>query len=279
MARVLKPRGFGYHGGAMQQDTWSAADLHIHTTASDGTASPEMVLEWVCDETDLKVIAITDHNTNAGGLEAEAIAAEKGYPVEVIIGQEVESADGHIIGLWTPSQVMPGMSATDTVEAIHAQGGLAIAAHPFAPRFWAKAGIHRGSRHVYNTVPYDALEIANSTPLLFFSNWWARLYWSGRNDRFACTGGSDAHILPIIGTSRTFFPGTTADDLRLALEQRLTKAELPGFSLTRNYRYARKVREIMARDRERKAREVAAGIRQAPKRRRRRRRKDRGPQA
>jgi predicted metal-dependent phosphoesterase TrpH len=54
----------------MQLQTWSSADLHIHTSASDGVATPEMVLEWVCRETDLAVIAITDHNTNSGGLEA-----------------------------------------------------------------------------------------------------------------------------------------------------------------------------------------------------------------
>ena len=60
---------------AMHNDTWSAADLHIHTTASDGVASPEEVLEWVCSATDLKVIVITDHNTNAGALEAAELVS------------------------------------------------------------------------------------------------------------------------------------------------------------------------------------------------------------
>jgi predicted metal-dependent phosphoesterase TrpH len=245
----------------MNPTPWSAADLHIHTTASDGVASPEMVLDWVCSNTDLAVIAITDHNTNEGALQAAELVAGGRYPVEVVVGQEVESADGHIIGLWTPDLVRPGLPAAETVEAIHAQNGLAIAAHPFAPKFWARAGLDRGDRDVYDTTDFDAIEIANSTPLLFLSNWFARFYWTTHHQRLACTGGSDAHILPVIGSSRTFFQGDTAEDLRRALEKRQTKAALPGISPRRNWRYARNVPTIMARDRDRKAREVEAGIR------------------
>ncbi len=91
----------------------SAADLHVHTTASDGTASPTEVLEWASEATDLAVVAICDHNTNEGALEAAAIAHR--YRVEVVVGQEVESTDGHILGLWTPELVAPGQNAEDTV--------------------------------------------------------------------------------------------------------------------------------------------------------------------
>lgn len=246
----------------MPIDTWSAADLHIHTTASDGVASPAQVLEWVCAHTDLKVIAIADHNTNSGAIEADRIARERGLPIEVVIAQEIESADGHIIGLWTPELVRPGMSAQATVDAVHAQGGFAIAAHPFAPRLWAKAGLDRGNRSVYDRVDYDALEVANSTPLLFVANWVAHLYQRRCGDRFACTGGSDAHILSVIGSSRTYFPGETAADLRAALDARVTRVSRPGLSVRRQLRYARNVPLIRAADKVRKAREVEAGIRE-----------------
>lgn len=253
----------------MRNDTWSAADLHIHTTASDGVASPAEVVDWVCARTDLKVIAIADHNTNVGALEAASIVAARGLPLEVIVAQEVESADGHIIGLWTPDLVRPSMSAADTVAAIHAQGGYAVAAHPFAPRLWSHAGLDRGRRKVYDCVDYDAMEVANSTPLLFVANWMAQIYQHSQGTRFACTGGSDAHILQVIGTSRTYFPGETAADLREALHQRITRVSRPGLSPWRNLRYARNVPRIMARDRDRKAREVESGIREpkAPEKR------------
>ncbi len=247
---------------AMENIPWSAADLHIHTTASDGVAAPADVVHWVCEHTDLSVIAISDHNTNVGAIEAVEVVESEGLDLEVVVAQEIESAQGHIIGLWTPELVRPGMSAADTVAAVHDQGGFAVAAHPFAPRLWAKAGLDRGDRGVYDVVAYDGFECANSTPLLFVANWIAWFYQRSAGDRFACTGGSDAHILHAIGSSRTYFPGETADDLRFALDARLTRVTRPGLSPARNMRYARNVPHIIARDRERKAREVEAGIRE-----------------
>ncbi|TLM97428.1 MAG: phosphotransferase [Actinobacteria bacterium] len=235
----------------------SAADLHVHTTCSDGTASPAEVLEWASEATSLSVVAICDHNTNEGGLEAARIAS--GYRVDVIVGQEVESTDGHILGLWTPELVRPGMCAEDTVAAIHEQGGLAIIAHPFAPRWWHKHGLCRGDRSVYDRVGYDGIEVANSTPMLAFANVRARMYWRANRQRLAATGGSDAHMTRVLGTSRTLFEGSTAEELRAALEARTTRGWGPSFEPLRAWRYAHKVPEIRARDAERKAREAASG--------------------
>jgi len=236
----------------------SAADLHLHTTASDGTASPREVLEWVQQETDLSVIAICDHNTNEGALQAASLAPA--YGIDVVIGQEVESTQGHILGLWTPDMITPGMSAADTVAEIHRQGGLAVAAHPYAPRWWDKYGLCRGETDTYDAVAYDAVEVANSTPLLFFANFRARRYWRSNAERLAATGGSDAHILSVIGTSRTLFPGSTAADLRTAMETRTTRGWGPSFNPLRSVSYARKVREIQARDRDRKLRESERAV-------------------
>jgi len=238
----------------------ASADLHVHTTASDGTASPREVLDHVVNRTDLAVIAVCDHNCVDGAHEAARIAAAEDYPVGVIVGQEVETAEGHVLGLWTPDLVAPHRSAADTVADIHAQGGLAIVAHPFAPRWWHRHGLERGDRTIYDTVPFDGMECANSTPLLLLANVWARLYRRAHPDRFAATGGSDAHMLSVIGSSRTLFAGSTAEDLRRALEVRSTRAWGPAFHPLRFPRYALKVPEIRLRDRDRREREVAAGI-------------------
>lgn len=247
----------------MSNPLWSFADLHLHTTASDGTATPREVLEWVRDRTDLSVVAITDHNTIDGALEAAELAKHGEYRVEVIVGQEVESADGHIIGLWTPERVPIGMSAEETVAAIHEQGGFAVAAHPFAPRWWHKHGLCRGEVEIYDSVAFDGFEIANSTPLLFNANPLARMYYEVNRRRLAATGGSDAHILAAIGSSRTVFRGSSGEDLRRCLEARETTARGPGFSVLRGLLYARKVPEIKRRDVERRVREIEAGIRAA----------------
>lgn len=236
----------------MQTPRISAADLHVHTTASDGTATPRQVLEWASGRTGVSVIAICDHNTVEGALEAASIAHE--YPIEVVVGQEVESADGHILGLWAPQRIAPDRSAAETIADIHAQGGLAVIAHPFAPRWWHKHGLSRGERPVYDECAYDAVEVANSTPLLFLANFHARAYWRENRDRLAATGGSDAHMLHAVGTSLTLFEGSTAADLRRALEARETRGWGPGFSATRAWRYASRIREIRRRNLESRTR-------------------------
>lgn len=236
----------------------ASADLHVHTTASDGTASPTQVLAWAAEHTDLKVIAICDHNTNEGAIEAAAHSSRFG--VEVVVGQEVESANGHILGLWTPQLIAPGMPADKTVAEIHHQGGLAIAAHPFAPKWWKTFGLCRGDAYIYDHVDFDGVEVANSTPLLFLANHRARHYWHANSWRLTATGGSDAHMPSAIGTSRTLFPGSTVADLRTALEARTTRAWGPSFDPSRALVYAAKIREIQQRDHASRESAAARGI-------------------
>lgn len=228
----------------------ATADIHLHTTHSDGLATPREVVEWAATHTDLAVIAITDHNTVDGAFEAAEAA--KDFDIEVVIGQEIDTAEGHVLGLWAPERIEPGLSPDETVARIHEQGGLAIVAHPFAPRWWARHGLSRGDADLYERVAFDGFEVSNSTPLLFHANFAARRFSRRHRHRFALTGGSDAHILDAIGASRTLFPGHTAADLRKAIEERRTSARGPGFWLVRNVRYALRLGRIMELDRQRK---------------------------
>jgi hypothetical protein len=67
-------------------------------------------------------------------------------------------------------------------------------------------------------------------------------------------------MLTVIGTSRTIFPGSTAQDLRHAIESCATTGYGPTFNPVRLFFYARKVPEIKERDRDRKAREAERGV-------------------
>jgi predicted metal-dependent phosphoesterase TrpH len=74
-------------------------DLHTHTTASDGTHSPQQLVSRAA-KLAVKVIAITDHDSTAGVAEAQATGKRLG--VEVIAGVEINtdvpSAEVHILG-------------------------------------------------------------------------------------------------------------------------------------------------------------------------------------
>jgi predicted metal-dependent phosphoesterase TrpH len=210
----------------------SYADLHIHTCYSDGWPTPRAVIEYVRRQTELDVIAITDHDTIEGALWAADYAAGLSNGPEVIVGEEVSSRDGHILGLFLTSKVEPGMPAEATVDAIHDQGGLAICAHPF----WrteqsqrSRSGKTSKSAKIHGVgwkaggVDFDAIEVENATPGLYLFNQMA--YRLKEETLLAAVGGSDAHILDAIGRACTSFPGDTVSDLRSAILAATTTAE------------------------------------------------------
>jgi len=112
------------------RNAWTKADLHVHTTCSDGHASVREVVEHAARQTDLPVIAITDHNTIEGALQARTLARE--YRIEVVVGEEVSTADGELLALFIERRLAPGRPAAETIAAVHEQGGLCVAAHPYA---------------------------------------------------------------------------------------------------------------------------------------------------
>ena len=77
-------------------------------------------------------IAVTDHNEIEGAFVIQKLARERAPgKLKVVIGEEVKTAEGEIIGLFLKELVPRGMSPEDTVRAIHAQGGLAVIPHPY----------------------------------------------------------------------------------------------------------------------------------------------------
>ena len=82
-------------------------------------------------ELGLGAIAVTDHNTIAGGVAARAYVEEHGLPLHVVVGSEVKTATGEVIGLYLEEEIPRGMPFADTVEAIRAQGALVYVPHPF----------------------------------------------------------------------------------------------------------------------------------------------------
>jgi predicted metal-dependent phosphoesterase TrpH len=103
-------------------------DLHCHTSASfDSLARPADVVKAAAAR-GLTHLVITDHDRIDGALAARA-AAPAG--LTVIVGEEVKTADGDLVGAFLERAIAPGMSALETAAAIREQGGLVGIAHPF----------------------------------------------------------------------------------------------------------------------------------------------------
>ena len=101
-------------------------DLHNHTFYSpDSITSPERFVEE-CQRRGIDYPAVTDHNTIQGALAVQEMA-----PFPVIVGEEVRSNAGEILGLFLTKEVPAQLSPQETVSRIKDQGGLAGVPHPF----------------------------------------------------------------------------------------------------------------------------------------------------
>jgi len=211
------------------------ADLHMHTTASDGWPSPQELVDHA-GGIGLDLIAVTDHDTIEGALRAAEHASRR-TKLEIVIGEEVSSRDGHIVALFIEKKIRPGMSAAATVHAIHDQGGLAVAVHPFwRTQRRTRSGRVHGVGWLAAELEFDAVEIENATPGFYLFNQLARRLNMGLGS--AEVGGSDAHILDAVGRAYTEFPGRTPKALRAAIEAGTTMAGRQRYRAMGLMRYA-----------------------------------------
>lgn len=216
----------------------SKADLHIHTRVSDGMASVERVLEYVQEHTDLDVVAITDHEDATGGLRARELAAKRAYRFAVVIGAEVTTMQGHLIGLFIESAPKSFRRVEFALEMIHAQGGLAVIPHPMSwlTRSLSERTIERVTARAEPGITFDAIELANPSPAgKLTRNKAVRL--NARRWHLAETGSSDAHHLLHVGTGWTEFEGDGAGALKQAILNQATMARMTTYPSLREVGY------------------------------------------
>lgn len=100
-------------------------DLHTHSAASpDGGLTAEDYGRLLAGNLDQ--LAVTDHDQIT-----QAMALQKTYGKKIIVGEEITTSEGEIIGLFLTNLVAPGQSPHRTAQAIRRQGGLVYIPHPF----------------------------------------------------------------------------------------------------------------------------------------------------
>ncbi len=191
-------------------------DIHTHTMYSgfskysflsypDSVTTPRTSIK-VAEKLGLDVLCITDHNTIKGAVEAQKYNKEL-----VVIGEEISSKGGEILGLFLQEQVNPGLSAEETIEQIHGQDGIAIAAHPFSAHCSCV-----GKK--MNKLRFDGIEVFNALHRDGYSNALALENCNGH----AKLGGSDAHASYMIGNGFTLYNGSSHEDLRAGIKNKQT---------------------------------------------------------
>ena len=175
-------------------------DLHVHTRYSHDSAAPVFSVLQRCRDSGLGLVAITDHDNIRGGMEARERAD---FPV--IVGEEIKSAKGDIIGLFLEERVPPRLTPIETAKRVKDQGGLVGVPHPF-DRIRPTA---MGLRALEQVLPWvDFLEGYNAHTFLSVDN--------RRGYEFAST-----HSLPVVASS----------DSHSALELGRTYTEVPAEEL------------------------------------------------
>ncbi|MCB0190477.1 MAG: CehA/McbA family metallohydrolase [Anaerolineae bacterium] len=198
---------------------WGKADLHLHTDHSDGYFSPQKTIDIIAEYSSLDVISITDHDTAEGAFEAQEYAHRRYPHLEVIIGQEVTTEEGDVVGLFLQSTLPKFPTALEAIEAVHNQGGLAVAVHPFFVG-WEMESVQTAILRL----PFDAVEVRHGCPLSIPFNIVTGLV-NRFGQRLPALGGSDSHIPYTAGQAFTWFPGKSPADLRDAI---VSNAVRPG---------------------------------------------------
>ncbi|MAG35867.1 MAG: phosphotransferase [Dehalococcoidia bacterium] len=198
------------------------ADLHIHTTHSDGMASVEEVLEHVEYHTSLDVIAVVDHDQVRGALAAmDWVAARPSTRLDVVFGTEISASWGrHLLAYFFeppfPTKPFPRhRTLCYTAALVHDQGGVLVIPHPLC-HWTPSVGQRALTRLLAQDCPVAGLEACNaSVAARSLAPRIRRL----NDERWHLPelGSSDAHHLAQIGSGLTEFPGTTALELARAL--------------------------------------------------------------
>lgn len=198
------------------------ADLHLHSTYSDGICSIKDILIRA-KEMKLDVVSITDHNTLDGMSEAQALADKIG--ISFIPGEEISTREGHLVALFIHKPIARGQSLHETLLQVGQQGGIAYAPHLFAKRFLS--GIQNESIAACMRKA-DVCHALIGVETFGTGNFFNRQYTSLARDvarRFglADLGNSDSHQYSTIGQYQTRFEGITPAELRISLLARTTQ--------------------------------------------------------
>jgi len=185
------------HLAAPVPDGWVRVDLHSHTMWSgDSTTTPDEV-EAAVVASGLDVLCITDHNAIRGAVEL----AER-LPCRVIVGEELRTHAGEIIGLFLTERIPMGIPPAEAAQVIRAQGGVVYVPHPFDPmrRNMAEPALYE----LAGAGLLDAVEVINAKTSLRSLN--ERAAQFAAEFDLAAGAGSDAHVPNALGAAYVEMP-------------------------------------------------------------------------
>lgn len=166
-------------------------DPHVHTIYSTDGLITSKDLVYECNKKGIDCVAICDHNTIHGALKFK-----EEINLKIIVGEEINTREGEIIGLFLKEEISSGLSPAETIIRIKDQGGLIYLPHPFDT--WRKSILSANAlSQIFNQI--EIVEIFNSRSLLKRCN--NEAFQFCKKYGFFPAVGSDAHTKYEIGNS------------------------------------------------------------------------------
>jgi len=207
-------------------------DMHCHTIFSYDAFVPLRGIIKTCQENAINCLAITDHNTVEGAYRLQKIS-----PFKVVIGEEIKTSEGEIIGLFIKDKIPPYLSPEETMAEIKRQGGIVYLPHPFVwlrNRGFTKEKLDKLAKKI------DIVEVLNSRSLHSHFNQAAQDF--ATLNGLLTGAGSDAHSIFEIGNAFVEIAefDTAEDFLKNLKKAKIHGRQTPVFIRILMNRFARK---------------------------------------
>lgn len=165
-------------------------DLHTHSTTSfDGGISADQYTQALRENPNL-VIAVTDHNEISFALELQKKLGDR-----IIVGEEILTQEGEVIGLYLTQAIEPGLTALETIQKIKEQDGLVYIPHPFEN---TRKGLDLETLRAH-AILIDIVEVFNArSKEVWLSD---KIQQAATDLNLAGTASSDAHGARGLGAS------------------------------------------------------------------------------
>ncbi|MFZ5881160.1 MAG: PHP-associated domain-containing protein [Chloroflexota bacterium] len=207
-------------------------EFHCHTIASKDSLTRPADLVAAARRKGLNRVVVTDHNSIAGALAAQALD-----PGRIIVGEEILTTQGEILAAFVREEIPPRLTPQETIRRLRDQGAFISVSHPFDMQRhgWEES-------QLLEILPLvDAIEVFNSRCMQPVFNRMAQAFAQAHET--AGTVGSDAHALFELG--RSFLrldPFEDADGLRAVIRrgQAHTRWSPPWVHLASRYATLRK---------------------------------------
>jgi hypothetical protein len=175
-------------------------DMHVHSIYSlDSLLNVDKIFSGFKKTGILPIIC--DHDSLKGSIKFGQLLKNDNSDYPIIYGEEISTLDGELIGLFISTEILHGMSAMETIDQIHDQGGFVVVPHPF-DRFRH----HVLNKQVMNAHinDLDIIEGYNARNLISEDNLKAVNYAQLHNKTISC--GSDAHTFYELGKTYLELP-------------------------------------------------------------------------